>query len=125
MLNSTALWDRAPALYIDNIRINVNWEHNQSVKEIFDYVQNETIVLTTSYYGGFEQVGTLPRSFSRADKYMKTQQGDIVLYSGNQLVIFFGSNSYNYTKLGHINLPANTLKNMLDVKSTVVKISRE
>ncbi len=36
------------------------------------------------------------------DAQMTTQPGDIVLYSGNQLVIFFGSNSWSYTKLGHI-----------------------
>ena len=31
-----------------------------------------------------------------------TEAGDVVLYSGNQLVIFYGSNSWAYTRLGHV-----------------------
>ena len=63
--------------------------------------------MNTSAYGGFEQVGSLPQSFSRSDVQMTTQPGDIVLYSGNQLVIFFGSNSWSYTRLGHIEVTKN------------------
>ena len=64
--------------------------------------QNGAIEVFASRYGGFEQVGSLPQSFSRSDAQMTTQPGDIVLYSGNQLVIFFGSNSWRYTRRGHI-----------------------
>ena len=69
--------------------------------------QNGAIEVFASRYGGFEQVGSLPQSFSRSDAQMTTQPGDIVLYSGNQLVIFFGSNSWSYTRLGHIEVTEN------------------
>lgn len=55
-----------------------------------------------SMYGGFEQVGSLGTSLSRNDKQTTTQAGDIVLYSGNQMVVFYGSNSWAYTRLGRI-----------------------
>jgi hypothetical protein len=53
-------------------------------------------------YGGFEQVGGIGKSLPRNDVQMTTSAGDIVLYSGNQIVIFYGSNSWAYTRLGHI-----------------------
>ena len=53
-------------------------------------------------YGGFEQVGSIGQSLPRDDVQTTTNAGDIVLYSGNQIVIFYGSNSWAYTRLGHI-----------------------
>lgn len=81
------------------------------------------ITVNTTAYGGFEQVGSLPQSFSRSDTQMTAQPGDIVLYSGNQLVVFFGSNSWSYTKLGHINdLSADELTVLLDKDQTVIEL---
>ena len=54
---------------------------------------------------------------------MTAQPGDIVLYSGNQLVVFFGSNSWSYTKLGHISgLSADELAALLDKDIAVIEI---
>lgn len=53
----------------------------------------------------------------------ETQPGDIVLYSGNQLVIFFGSNSWSYTRLGHIDgLSTDELTALLDKDIAVIEI---
>ena len=65
----------------------------------------------------------MQQSFSRSDVQMTTQSGDIVLYSGNQLVVFFGSNSWSYTKLGHISgLSADELAALLDKDQTVIEL---
>ena len=53
-------------------------------------------------YGGFEQVGSLGTRLPRDDRETTTGSGDIVLYSGSQIVVFYGSNSWAYTRLGHI-----------------------
>ena len=53
-------------------------------------------------YGGFEQVGSLPKSLPRNDTQISTEPGDIMLYQGNQVVIFYGTNSWAYTRLGKI-----------------------
>ena len=83
--------------------------------------QNGAIEVFASRYGGFEQVGSLSQSFSRNDVQTTTQPGDIVLYSGNQLVIFFGSNSWSYTKLEHIEgLSADELAALLDKERAVI-----
>ena len=85
--------------------------------------QNGAIEVSASRYGGFEQVGSLPQSFSRNDVQTTTQSGDIVLYSGNQLVIFFGSNSWSYTRLGHIEgLSTDELTVLLDKDIVFIEI---
>ena len=110
-------------LSINGTILDVQWEENETVAELIAYVQNENIMVNTTRYGGFEQVGSLPQSFSRNDAQMTTGPGDIVLYSGNQLVLFFGSNSWSYTKLGHINgMFAEELSELLGADSAIVEI---
>ena len=65
-------------------------------------MMNGDITIQMSMYGGFEQVGSIGQSLPRDDKQTTTSSGDIVLYSGNQMVVFYGSNSWSYTRLGHI-----------------------
>ena len=109
-------------LTLDGTAVDVQWENNAAVTELYALAQN-AITVNTSAYGGFEQVGSLPQSFSRSDAQMTTQPGDIVLYSGNQLVVFFGSNSWSYTKLGHISgLSADELTVLLDKDQTVIEL---
>ena len=55
-----------------------------------------------SDYSGFEKVGALGTSLPASNSQTTTQAGDIVLYNGNQIVVFYGSNSWSYTRLGHI-----------------------
>lgn len=110
-------------LSVNGTPLNVIWENNDTVDELIAYAQNEKIVVDTTLYGGFEQVGSLPQSFSRNDVQMTTAPGDIVLYSGNQLVVFFGSNSWSYTTLGHIEgLSEQELSELLGADTAVVKI---
>ena len=111
-------------LSIDGTPVTVQWEDNETVGELLTAVQNGAIEVSASRYGGFEQVGSLPQSFLRNDVQTTTQSGDIVLYSGNQLVIFFGSNSWSYTRLGHIeDLSANELTSLLDRDTVSIGVS--
>lgn len=110
-------------LSIDGTPVTVLWEDNETVSELLTAVQNGAIEVSASCYGDFEQVGSLPQSFSRNDVQTTTQPGDIVLYSGNQLVLFFGSNSWSYTRLGHIEgLSTDELTALLDKDIAVIEI---
>ena len=110
-------------LSIDGTPVTVLWEDNETVSELLTAAQNGAIEVFASRYGGFEQVGSLSQSFSRNDVQTTTQPGDIVLYSGNQLVIFFGSNSWSYTRLGHIEgLSTGELTALLDKDIAVIEI---
>lgn len=112
-------------LTVDGTALNVQWEDNDAVDDLLEMAQNGEITVETSRYGGFEQVGSLPDSLTRNDSQMTARPGDIMLYSGNQIVIFFGSNSWSYTKLGHISgVSENELSKMLDKETATVTISK-
>ena len=70
--------------------------------EALKELARDGLSIQMSMYGGFEQVGSIGQTLPRSDQQMTTDAGDIVLYSGNQLVVFYGSNSWAYTKLGKI-----------------------
>ena len=87
---------------INGKTVTAEWEDNESVSALKELASESPITIQTSLYGGFEQVGSIGRSLPRNDERITAQAGDIVLYSGNQMVMFFGSNTWAYTKLGHI-----------------------
>lgn len=97
-----AIGDSTMIMMIDGTKVNVEWEDNQAVERLRDMAEDGDITIQMSMYGGFEQVGSIGQSLPRDDKQTTTTSGDIVLYSGNQMVVFYGSNSWSYTRLGHI-----------------------
>lgn len=97
-----AIGDSSMTMKIGDTKVNVDWEDNQAVERLRDMAKDGDITIQMSMYGGFEQVGSIGQSLPRDDKQTTTSSGDIVLYSGNQMVVFYGSNSWSYTRLGHI-----------------------
>ena len=73
---------------------------NVATRALVDALRGSSITYEASDYGGFEKVGALGRSLPTADSQMQTQAGDVVLYNGNQIVLFYGSNSWSYTRIG-------------------------
>ena len=90
------------SLRIGDTPVSVEWEKNDSVEALRKLTRESPLTISLSMYGGFEQVGSIGQSLPRDDVQTTTNAGDIVLYSGNQIVIFYGSNSWAYTRLGHI-----------------------
>ena len=103
---------------IDTISVDITWENNNSVKDLFNFAKNG-LTINMSRYGDFEQVGSIGKNIVSNNKQITTNPGDVVLYNSNQIVIFFGTNTWSYTKLGHINLNQTELNNLLN-KSNVV-----
>lgn len=99
-------------LNIGNTELAVDWEENDTVKALIELCSSGSLTVHMSKYGGFEQVGSLGTSLPRKDVQITTESGDIVLYSGNQIVVFYGSNTWAYTKIGKI-----TGKNQSEMKS--------
>lgn len=88
-------------MWIGETLVTVAWEDNAAV-EALRALAEEGLTIEMSMYGGFEQVGAIGQSLPRDDAQTTTASGDIVLYSGDQLVVFYGSNSWAYTRLGHV-----------------------
>ena len=87
---------------IGSTPVSVSWEDNEAVQALKELCDGQPLTIQMSMYGGFEQVGSLGMSLPRNDTRITTSAGDIVLYSGNQMVVFYGSNTWAYTRLGHI-----------------------
>ena len=77
-------------------------EENEAVSALVEMMRESPVVIQMSDYSGFEKVGPLGTSLPASNSQTTTQAGDIVLYNGNQIVIFYGSNSWSYTRLGYI-----------------------
>ena len=77
-------------------------EQNQAVNELIEMMKEGPVTIEMSDYSGFEKVGALGKGLTTDNHQTTTTEGDIVLYSGNQIVIFYGSNSWSYTRIGKI-----------------------
>ena len=75
-------------------------EDNAATKALVAALREAPITYEADDYGGFEKVGALGRSLPTGNSQITTQPGDVILYSGNQIVLFYGSNSWSYTRIG-------------------------
>ena len=80
--------------------VPVTIEDNAATKALVAALREASITYEADDYGGFEKVGALGRSLSTSNSQITTQPGDVILYSGNQIVLFYGSNSWSYTRIG-------------------------
>ena len=109
---------------IGNTPVSVDWEDNEAVEALKDLCRNQPLTIQMSMYGGFEQVGPIGTALPHNDVQTTTSAGDIVLYSGDQMVVFYGSNSWAYTRLGHItDKSAEDMAELLSNGDTVITIS--
>ncbi len=109
---------------INDKAVDVTWEENASVEELKGLAQTG-LTISMSMYGGFEQVGPIGKSIVSDDKQTVTKPGDIVLYSSDKIVVFYGSNSWSYTRLGKINMSQNELEQLLGSSDVTVTLSVE
>ncbi len=89
-------------LQIGNSSFTATLENNPAVDAFVEMMNNSPIIIQMNDYSGFEKVGSLGTNLPADDKQTTTHAGDIVLYNGNQIVIFYGSNAWSYTRLGKI-----------------------
>ncbi len=89
-------------MFIGEEEVRVDWEDNDAVAALREQVQNRSLPIDMSMYDDFEQVGELGMSLPTDDEQIQTQAGDIMLYSGDKIVVFYGSNTWDYTRLGRI-----------------------
>ena len=85
---------------IDGRTMSATLADNEATKALVEKLANGPVTITMSNYGGFEKVGALPWSLPASDTRITTKPGDIMLYTGNNIVIFYGENTWAYTPLG-------------------------
>ena len=110
-------------LYIDDKEVSVIWEDNESVDALKELAIDD-LIINMSMYGGFEQVGDIGVTLPSSDRRISTEPGDIVLYASDQIVLFYGSNTWSYTKLGRIEKTKDELKQLLGNGDVTIRISK-
>lgn len=76
---------------------------NSSAEEFRELLAQGPVTISMDDYGGFEKVGSLGTTLTRNDTRITTQPGDVILYQGNQITIYYGTNTWNFTRLAKIN----------------------
>lgn len=89
-------------LQIGDNTFTATLESNAAVDALVEMMNDAPVTIQMNDYSGFEKVGSLGTSLPADNSQTTTNAGDIVLYNGNQIVIFYGSNSWSYTRLGKI-----------------------
>ena len=121
--------DKAQAeltMRIGETKVDVDWQDNSSVEALKELAKDKAFTVQMSKYGGFEQVGSLGRELVSEDENIVTGPGDIMLYSSDRIVVFYGSNSWEYTRLGKIkDKTDDELKELLGNDDTTITLSFE
>lgn len=92
----------AMLLEVNDYTFEVELENNTSAKALKEYVSKEKRTLSLDDYGNFEKVGDLGITLPRNDETITTKEGDLILYLGNKLCLYYNQNTWDFTKLGHI-----------------------
>lgn len=77
-------------------------EDNSSAAAFTEKLSSETIEVEMNDYGDFEKVGPLPWTLERNDEQITTEPGDVILYQGNQITIYYDRNTWDFTYLAKI-----------------------
>lgn len=87
---------------IDGHEQSVTLTNNSATKALVEKLQQAPVDVTLNSSGGFEIWGALGFSLPTSDQQTNAQPGDVVLYNGSNICMFYGSNSWSYTRLGKI-----------------------
>ena len=111
-------------IQIGDTTLTAALEDNPSVDALKELLADDSITIDVQNYGGFEKVGALPQTLPRNDVQTTANPGDVMLYQGNSLVFFYGSNAWDYTKIGTItDLSQDELSEILSGSDSIIKLS--
>lgn len=111
-------------LTINNTKISATFEKNSSADALKEKLAEGDVVIEAHDYGNFEKVGALGFSLPQNDTQITTEPGDLILYQGNQFTIYYDKNSWNFTKLGHVdNMTQDELKKLLGDDDVTIILS--
>lgn len=90
---------------VGDYELTATFEDNSSADEFRELLSQGPVTIEMADYGGFEKVGSLGTTLTRNDQQITTEPGDVILYQGNQITIYYGTNSWNFTRLAKIDDP--------------------
>ena len=116
--------DNKLKIAVNGTELTATLADNSSAKALAELLKKGALTIEMSDYGSFEKVGDLPQSLPRNDEKITTVPGDIILYQGNKITIYYDENTWDFTKLGHIdNITQEELKTLLGNGDVSVSLS--
>lgn len=99
-------------------------ENNSSAEALVKLLKDSDVTIDMHDYGNFEKVGSLGSTLPTNDERITTEPGDVILYQGNQITIYYDKNTWNFTRLGKVqNVSGKKLKDILGKGDVEVKFS--
>ena len=106
--------DKYVKLIVNAATLKIKLYNNPSAEAFYEKLKNGNLRVVAVDNGGFEKVAKLDYSLPTNDETITASAGDVFLYQGNKIVVFYGKNDYSYTKLGKIeSTNASYLKSIL------------
>jgi len=87
---------------ISGNKLKVTLEKNSSVEALIAELEKGDIAYMADDYGGFEKVGNIGVTLPKNDTRITTQAGDVILYQGNNICLYYGTNTWSFTRIGRI-----------------------
>ena len=110
-------------IHVHEAVLAVKAENNSSSEALLQLLKAGDITISMHDYGNFEKVGPLGISIPRNDEDITTTPGDVILYQGNQVTVYYDENRWDFTKLGHIDIDQDELKSILGSGDVTVVLS--
>lgn len=111
-------------IHVNDKVLKVNLSSNSSSEALINLLKEWDILVDMSDYGNFEKVGSLGHTLPRNDERITTEPGDVILYQGTEITIYYDTNTWNFTRLGKIeNITQNELKEILGSGDVSIRIS--
>ena len=111
---------------VNNEVLDIKLENNLASRALVEKLKQGNITVKANEYGNFEKVGDLGFSLPTNDIRITTKPGDLMLYQGSQITLFYNSNSWSYTKLGEVvGKSQDELKSILGNDNVTLVISLE
>ena len=110
-------------LAIDGVAVPVVWADTEAARALRARVSASPLRVETRRYGNFEQVGELGFSLPASDRRTTARPGDVMLYAGDKIVVFYGENAWAYTPLGRVDLEEGELAALLGGDGAILEIS--
>ena len=109
---------------IDGQTQSVTLVDNSATRALVEKLRQAPISVTLNSSGGFEIWGALGFSLPTSNQQMTAQPGDVILYSGSSICLFYGSNSWSYTRLGKIDgLTESELRSFLKAGESNISVT--
>ena len=102
-----------PVVSIGDSTFAIEMDDNSSADAFLEKLKSDPVEITMHDYGSFEKVGDLPWSLPQNDEEITTKPGDIILYQGNQITIYYDENTWNFTRLGKLSATDEEIKEVI------------